>query len=467
MAKRSMARAVPITRWAPLALLWLPLSGCSPTTDWLGANRVAGSPPTLTAGAPASPLGGAGASAAQGGMAGLPHGGAAGSAAQGGMAGLPHGGAAGTGGAAGAAGAEATGPSSVFAQVLGVSNEEVANKLEAGFQQLFYGDPATEAIYFTEGIDQAYIYNEESGKVQTDGLGYGMMISVQLDKQDEFARLWRYMATNNRYESGARAGYFFWSCPEDGQGCPDPNGMQYAAAALLFAANRWSVPDYADDAMEILDVMLHLEDRNGGVVDGIRDAFDNTTHVVRAVPTVGEDVTTVSQVLPAFTAVFRDRGHDEEEWAEITVAQRALIRTFTNTSTRLSPYLVRMTTGEPWVSVFQGDSYRVGLNVAVDHLWYATNWERLANTLVTFFAAQPMPPPAQFDVNTGDALESGTSNALMAINGALAAAATDPLRVELVQAVWDMPIPTGRSRYYDGTMYLLSLLVLGGEMSVY
>jgi oligosaccharide reducing-end xylanase len=355
----------------------------------------------------------------------------------------------------------------VFTEVLDVTDEEVADKLDAGFQQLFYGDPATQAIYFTEGSDQAYIYNEESGEVQTDGLGYGMMISVQLDKQEEFARLWRYMDTNNRYESGARAGYLYWNCPEDGQGCPDPNGMQYAAAALLFAANRWSVPDYANDALEILDVMLHLEDRNGGVVDGVRDAFDNTTHIVRAVPTVGEDVTTVSQILPAFTAVFRDRGNDAAEWAEITDAQRALIRAFTNTSTGLSPYLVRMTTGAAWVSVFQMDSYRVGLNVAVDHLWYATDWEPLANTLVSFFAAQPMPPPGQFDTDTGDALVSWTSNALMATNGALAAAATDPDRVELVQAVWDMPIPSGTTRYHDGTMYLMSLLVLGGQMNVY
>ena len=438
-----MPRAAPITGRALLALLGVALSGCSSTVDSLGTNRVAASP--STAGATSAAFGGAGGTS--GGAAGSQPGGAAGRAA------------------GGVAGAE--GPSSVFTDLIGVTDEEVADKLEAGFEQLFYGDPATEAIYFTEGSDQAYIFNEQSGEVQTDGLGYGMMIAVQLDKQDEFARLWRYMSTNNRYESGARAGYLYWNCPEDALGCPDPNGMQYAATALLFAANRWSVPAYVDDALEVLDVMLHMEDKNGGVVDGVRDAFDNTTHIVRAVPTLGEDVTTVSQVLPAFTAIFRDRGNDEDEWAEITSAQRTLIRSFTSTPTRLAPYLVRMTTGEAWVSEFQDDSYRVGLNVAVDHLWHATNWEPVANALVTFFADQPLPPPAQFNVNTGDALVTSTSNALMAINGALAAAATDPARVELVQAVWDMPIPTGTSRYYDGTMYLLSLLVLGGEMNVY
>jgi oligosaccharide reducing-end xylanase len=426
------------------------MAGCSSTTDSLGTNGVAAGPSTATAGAAATA--GAGGRAAQGGVAGQHPGGAAGIA---------------SGGVAGASGAGTSGPSSVFTEVLDVTDEEVADKLEAGFQQLFHGDPLTEAIYFSQGSDQAYIFNEASGEVQTDGLGYGMMISVQLDKQDEFARLWRYTATNHRYETGARAGYLYWNCPEDSQGCPDPNGMQYAAAALLFAANRWSVPAYEDDALEILDVMLHLEDRNGGVVDGVHDAFDNTTHIVRAVPTIGEDITTVSQILPAFTAIFRDRGNDATEWAEITAAQRALVRAFTNTPTRLSPYLVRMTTGEAWVSDFQDDSYRVGLNLAVDHVLHATNWEPLANTLVSFFAAQPLPPPGQFDVNTGSALVSWTSNALMATNGAAAAAATNADRVELVQAVWDMPIPTGTSRYYDGTMYLLSLLVLGGEMNAY
>jgi endo-1,4-beta-D-glucanase Y len=61
-----------------------------------------------------------------------------------------------------------------------------------GFGQLFHGDPSTEAIYFTTGADQAYILDIFHGDVRSEGLGFGMMIAVELGKRDEFDRLWRY-----------------------------------------------------------------------------------------------------------------------------------------------------------------------------------------------------------------------------------------------------------------------------------
>ena len=55
---------------------------------------------------------------------------------------------------------------------------------------------------------------------------------------------------------------------------------------------------------------------------------------------------------------------------------------------------------------------------------------------------------------------------LVAMNGASALIATVPERTAFVQAVWDLAIPTGLSRYYSGLLDLLAVLVLGGQLRV-
>ncbi len=58
---------------------------------------------------------------------------------------------------------------------------------------------------------------------------------------------------------------------------------------------------------------------------------------------------------------------------------------------------------------------------------------------------------------------------LVAMNAAATAALdlTDSEEIELsrpfLATFWNTPIPTGTWRYYDGMLYLLGLLVLGGE----
>jgi hypothetical protein len=42
-------------------------------------------------------------------------------------------------------------------------------------------------------------------------------------------------------------------------------------------------------------------------------------------------------------------------------------------------------------------------------------------------------------------------------------AATVPQRVEFVRALWEMSIPCGPYRYYDGMFYMLGLLNVAGE----
>lgn len=49
----------------------------------------------------------------------------------------------------------------LFKTYLGKTDAEVAAKLEGAFDQLFYGDPFTERIYYTDGPDTAYLADVE------------------------------------------------------------------------------------------------------------------------------------------------------------------------------------------------------------------------------------------------------------------------------------------------------------------
>jgi hypothetical protein len=70
----------------------------------------------------------------------------------------------------------------LFQDYLGQSDTEVHAKLDAAWQQLFYGDDDLQHIYYPVGEDLAYIEDIGNGDVRTEGMSYGMMIAVQLAK---------------------------------------------------------------------------------------------------------------------------------------------------------------------------------------------------------------------------------------------------------------------------------------------
>src|SRR5258708_16675168 len=88
-----------------------------------------------------------------------------------------------------------TGPPSypnAFHDRLGKTDAEIAAKIAAAFDQLFHGDPLTQAIYVPVGSDRAYIQDVLHNDVRTEGIGLGMLIAVELNKRDELDRLSNY-----------------------------------------------------------------------------------------------------------------------------------------------------------------------------------------------------------------------------------------------------------------------------------
>ena len=109
-------------------------------------------------------------------------------------------------------------------------------------------------------------YMEDTGNhdVRTEGMSYGMMVCVQLDKKAEFDRLWKWVRTYMYIEDGPAKNYFAWSCQTNGKRNaegPAPDGEEYFAMALFFASKRWGDGDgifcYSKEAQNILRECVH------------------------------------------------------------------------------------------------------------------------------------------------------------------------------------------------------------------
>ena len=364
-----------------------------------------------------------------------------------------------------------------FRDVLGKSQTEIDSKIDTAFRLLFHGTPENEAVYFPMGTDQALIRDILHNDVRSEGVGFGMMITVELNRRDEFDRLWRYAKTSMRAD-GANDGYYTSLCDNvDGLTsveCIDPFGMEQFAMALIFAHGRWKSDgaiDYAVDALELLDVMRNKEQQNGGIVDGVTNVFDTNTKLVFHEPKVtASSFTRPSIEIPAYYALWAQATGDAF-WSQVADAARAYTTRVAHPTTGLVPVRAYLdgqpVTGSGW-DAFRHEAYRTELNLALDGIWFGTDpWVfEEGDRLIGFFAGQGDPYGKAFTLD-GAVLDSMPETALVAANGAAAAIATRSERRGFIQAVWDMPVPSGPARYYAGMLHLLSLLVLGGRFQVY
>jgi oligosaccharide reducing-end xylanase len=56
---------------------------------------------------------------------------------------------------------------------------------------------------------------------------------------------------------------------------------------------------------------------------------------------------------------------------------------------------------------------------------------------------------------------------LVAVNAVASLAATHPRSKKFVEELWNAPTPDGLERYYEGLLYMMSLLHGGGEFRIW
>lgn len=366
----------------------------------------------------------------------------------------------------------------LFKEYLGKSDAEIQDKLNAAWEQLFYGDDSSQRVYYPTGDDMAYIEDIGNGDVRSEGMSYGMMTAVQLDKQEEFDRLWKWTKTYMYQVEGPYKGYFAWHCTTDGKKLasnPASDGEEWFATALFFASARWGngegIFNYQAQAQEILDTMLHKDEEDNGIATNM---FDPDTKQVVFVPS-GHNATFTdpSYHLPSYYELWaRWAERDNEFWVDATQVSRDFFHLAANPQTGLMPdyaYFDGKPHSDNFHKDFRFDAWRTLSNVAVDYAWFAADpWQvEQSNRVLDFLASQGMSSyPNQYSLD-GEALSADHSTGLVSM-AAVAALAASPEKGEpFVLALWDTDIPSGKWRYYDGMLYILGLLHVSGNFRIY
>jgi oligosaccharide reducing-end xylanase len=410
-------------------------------------------------------------------------------------------------------------------------------KVEKAFQQLFHGDGQEERIYFETGANEngplAYITDWANNDARTEGMSYGMMIAVQLNKKREFDALWNWANTYMLItdEKNPSVGYFAWSMGTDGSARSTgaaPDGEEYFTMALYFAGHRWGngqgIYNYKAEADKILSRMRHhpvltetgpfrihpddppfvypdhpwpspnnRERERAAAASGggpprafrfnrtprpetIGPMVDEGHFMIRFVPDVVGGNTDASYHLPAFYELWSRWGPVEDRafWAKAADVSRDLFSKVSGPETGLTPDRSNFD-GSPvagWNGTstpFAADSWRSVSNWSVDYDWWQKDPREgvLSDRIQKFLFDQGIDKFVNQYTLDGKPLSTTHSPGMVATTAVGSFAATPgPVSKAFVEELWNMPVPSGEQRYYDGVLYLMSLMHCSGNFRI-
>ena len=285
----------------------------------------------------------------------------------------------------------------VFAE-MGYPKKEIDAKLESIFQEVFHGP---NKVYFEVGDDMAYMSDVKNYDARTEGMSYGMMVAVQLDKKEEFDRLFRWAKKYMQYQDGPMKGYFAWSLNPDGtiRGAgPASDGELYFITSLIFASNRWGNDGDINYLKEAQFILNSSWEKDGS--EGIYPFIDKERHLINFTPDGrGPGYTDPSYHLPAFYEVWARWADDgrAEFYRECAKASREYLHKTIDKNTGLNPDTNNFDGsfieqpaffGRRSKPAFRFDSWRVPMNIALDYSWACADreWQTwYANTSQDFF----------------------------------------------------------------------------------
>jgi len=202
---------------------------------------------------------------------------------------------------------------------------------------------------------------------------------------------------------------------------------------------------------------------------------DEEHTMIRFVPETNSPGTDASYHLPAFYELWARWGPQDDRafWAKAAEVSRELFVKVTGPDTGLSADRSNVDmspitrNGEP--VAFGYDSWRTVSNWSVDYAWWGKDSREpvLSDRVQRFLFSQGMHSfPDRYTLD-GKPLSMRHSPGMVAAAavGSLAATPGDTSRAFL-QELWDMPVPSGEQRYFDGMLYLMSLMHLSGEFRI-
>jgi len=166
---------------------------------------------------------------------------------------------------------------------------------------------------------------------------------------------------------------------------------------------------------------------------------------------------------------------DREFWAQAAAASRDFFQRAAHPVTGLIPDYANCD-GTPWAASwnphsadFQYDSWRTAMNWSVDWAWWHKDIreKELSDRIQAFFETKGLSSYGNRFTLDGRQFGDDHAPGLVAMNAVASLAATHPRSQKFVEVLWNTPVPTGPTRYYDGMLYLLAMLHCSGEFRVW
>ncbi len=373
----------------------------------------------------------------------------------------------------------------LFVKYLGKTEAQVQAKMKSVWDHFYtVGGPNT--VYYEAGKDEngkdmAYIYDTGNQDVRTEGQSYGLMICVQMGDREKFDRLWRWAKKYMQYKAGdVREGLFAWQCETNGSikgASSAPDGEMYFLTALFFASHRWGNDgdiNYEEEAQYLAKCLLNKTGRGNGQVSPL---FNKSNYLV----TFGEtsyDFSDPSYNLPGFLELWaRWINTNTDFWAKTPKAARDLLYNSAHKITGLYPDYCNFDGSgyyPNWAgyntSIYKYDAIRCPMNVGMDYHWFAADsrQETMMYNILNFFKSDGY-SHAFFNVD-GTGADGYYSEGQKGGNGVGVFALTpgnEALAKENLQKLWDVTPPTGQWRYYNGMVYMLSMLHATGNFRIF
>jgi oligosaccharide reducing-end xylanase len=372
---------------------------------------------------------------------------------------------------------------------MGYKESEIEAKLEEVFSNLFEGP---QKIYFEVSDSMAYISDIKNNDARSEGMSYGMMIAVQLDRKEIFDRLLRWSKHYMQHQDGPMKGYFRWSCKRDGTPNsmgPASDGELYFITSLIFASNRWGNDtgiDYLSEAQFILNSSM---DKTGE--KGVTPLIHPEHQLITFVPTgFGAGFTDPSYHVPAFYEVWALWAGDgrSDYWRECAVKSREYLHKVIHPETGLNPDYSHydgslLNSGRIIGDAFRFDSWRVPMNIALDYSWACEDreWQKeYGQKIQNFLYAQGVDQFVdQYNIDgteVSEVLGAGGYTSLRHSLGLVASSAAVSLVCsheksrEFVDHLWKAkhePYEDGYfDAYYDGLLQLFAFMHLSGRYQI-
>ena len=364
----------------------------------------------------------------------------------------------------------------------GFGREEIDRRLEEIWQTFFYGRE-DERIYFPVGDDMGYLCDTGNDDARTEGMSYGMMLCVQLDRKEEFDRIWKWAKTYMWMDQGENEGYFAWSCGLDGSRNsygPAPDGEEFFAMSLFFASHRWGDGEgifaYSEQAKDILRACLH-KGQNGRAGQPM---WNRDNHQILFVP--GSDFTDPSYHLPHFYELFALWADEEDRdfFKKAAAASREYLAKACHPVTGFSAEYAEfdaspMSRKHPWSDDrhdwFYSDAYRTVANIALDYEWFGIDCgQRAAADRIQEFLLEAG-RKGEYHTYEVDGRIADVNVlhpvAITATTAQASLASRSPHRMEWVELFFKLPLREGKRRYYDNCLYFFAFLALSGRYRIW